>query len=354
VIEQILELARWAPSGDNTQPWRFELTGDDTLVVHGFDTREHCVYDFEGHPSQISIGAMLETLRIAATGHRMRAEIKRRAAAPDDKPTFDIRLLPDDRVEPSPLIAAIVERTVQRRPMHLRPLTGAQKSALEASVGTGYRVIWRESLADRLHMARLLFRSARIRLTMPEAYRVHRDVIEFNAKFSADRIPDQAIGLDPVTTRTMQWMMASWSRVRFFNAYLGGTMLPRVELDLIPGIACAAHFVIVRAQPPTSLDDFVEAGSAVQRFWLTATREQLFLQPEMTPLIFGWYTRAEKRFSTLPALWADAITLARRWNAFFSEDIARSAVFCGRLGAGPRPTSRSLRLPLTALLKARQ
>jgi hypothetical protein len=203
-------------------------------------------------------------------------------------------------------------------------------------------------------MARLLFRSARIRLTMPEAYRVHRDVIEFNAKFSADRIPDQAIGLDPVTTRTMQWMMASWSRVRFFNAYLGGTVLPRVELDLIPGVACAAHFVIVRAQPASSLDDFVEAGSAVQRFWLTATRERLFLQPEMTPLIFGWYTRAEKRFSTLPALWADAITLARRWNAFFSEDIARSAIFCGRLGAGPRPTSRSLRLPLSALIKARQ
>src|SRR5258706_15599602 len=107
VIEQILELARWAPSGDNTQPWRFELTGDDTLVVHGFDTREHCVYAFEGHPSQISIGAMLETLRIAATSHCMRAEIKRRAASPDDKPTFDGRLLPDDRGEPSPLIAAI-------------------------------------------------------------------------------------------------------------------------------------------------------------------------------------------------------------------------------------------------------
>jgi sulfur-carrier protein adenylyltransferase/sulfurtransferase len=354
VIEQILELARWAPSGDNTQPWRFELTGEHTLVVHGFDTREHCVYDFEGHPSQISIGAMLETLRIAATGHRMQVKITRRAAAPDDKPAFDVRLVPDDRVEPSPLIAAIVERAVQRRAMRLLPLTGAQKSALEASVGADYRVIWRESLAERLHMARLLFRSAGIRLTMPEAYRVHRDVIEFNAKFSADRIPDQAIGLDPVTTRTMQWMMASWSRVKFFNTFLGGTLLPRVELDLIPGVACAAHFVIVRAQPPSTIDDFVDAGGAVQRFWLTATREQLFLQPEMTPLIFGWYTRAEKRFSTVPALWAEAISLVRHWTAFFGEDIAPRAVFCGRLGVGPRPTSRSLRLPLSALIKATQ
>src|SRR5258706_12299954 len=80
VIEQILELARWAPSGDNTQPWRFELTGDDRLVVHGFDTREHCVDDFEGHPSQISIGAILETLGIPPPRHSRRAEIKPCAA----------------------------------------------------------------------------------------------------------------------------------------------------------------------------------------------------------------------------------------------------------------------------------
>ena len=52
-IEQILELARWAPSGDNTQPWRFEIADAQSLVVHGFDTREHCVYDLDGRPSQM-------------------------------------------------------------------------------------------------------------------------------------------------------------------------------------------------------------------------------------------------------------------------------------------------------------
>jgi len=45
VVEQILDLARWAPSGDNTQPWRFEIVDEVNVVVHGFDTREHCVYD---------------------------------------------------------------------------------------------------------------------------------------------------------------------------------------------------------------------------------------------------------------------------------------------------------------------
>ncbi|HWW68783.1 MAG TPA: nitroreductase family protein, partial [Duganella sp.] len=66
-LEQILELARWAPSGDNTQPWRFEILDARRLIVHGHDTRDHCVYDLDGHPSQISLGALLETMAIAAS-----------------------------------------------------------------------------------------------------------------------------------------------------------------------------------------------------------------------------------------------------------------------------------------------
>ena len=56
VLEDILDQARWAPSGDNTQPWRFEVRGARHVVVHGFDTRSHCVYDLDGHPSQLSLG----------------------------------------------------------------------------------------------------------------------------------------------------------------------------------------------------------------------------------------------------------------------------------------------------------
>ena len=65
----ILDQARWAPSGDNTQPWRFELAAPDHVVVHASDTRADTVYDLDGHPSQISVGALLETIAIAASAH---------------------------------------------------------------------------------------------------------------------------------------------------------------------------------------------------------------------------------------------------------------------------------------------
>jgi hypothetical protein len=348
-IEQILDLARWAPSGDNTQPWRFEIVSEDRMLVHGFDTRDHCVYDLTGHPSQIALGGLLETIRIAASHFGFRADIQR-LASPETRPTFDIHLVHDPAVAPSALQPCIKARAVQRRPMKSRRLTITQKQALEASLGKRYTVVWFEGWRRRLSVARLLFRSARIRLITPEAFEVHRNVIEWNARFSTDKVPDRAIGLDPLTLRLMRWAMRDWHRIEFLNTYLAGTIGPRIQLDFVPGMACAAHFLIVYSAPPAGIDDYVAGGAAVQRFWLTATRLGLYLQPEMTPLIFAGYARERRQFSQIP----EALELAEYVRLTFDElvggHVAQRALFMGRIGAGPAPAARSTRLPVDRLM----
>src|ERR1700754_2954634 len=96
VVHQILDLARWAPSGDNVQPWRFEVVSGTHLRIHGIDTqqtRADCVYDLDGRPTQISLGALIETLSIAASGFNLRASVSRPAVGPDDtRAVFDLHL----------------------------------------------------------------------------------------------------------------------------------------------------------------------------------------------------------------------------------------------------------------------
>ena len=94
----ILDLARWAPSGDNTQPWRFEILGDEHVLVHGLDTRDHVVYDLDGHASQLAVGALLETLAIAATLEGRRAHIERRPDTPETHLLFDVRFQQESRL----------------------------------------------------------------------------------------------------------------------------------------------------------------------------------------------------------------------------------------------------------------
>lgn len=350
-IEQILDLARWAPSGDNTQPWRFEVAGEKHVVVHGHDTRHHCVYDLDGHPSQISIGALLETIAIAASTHGLRMSVERRLESPDTRPTFDIRF-ETAQVEPDPLAPFITQRSVQRRPMSTRPLTASEKAEVEAAAGDAFHILWLEGFAARLETALLMFHNAKLRLTMPEAYTVHRDVIEWNARYSEDRIPDQALGVDPMTAKLMRFVMKSWPRVAFFNKFLAGTWAPRIQMDLIPGIACGAHLVIKARDVPSTIDDYVAAGRAVQRVWLTLTRLGLQMQPELTPLIFGSYVRHGIKFTREEKLQALAEELERAVKHVIGSDAA-TAVFMARTGAGPTAKARSTRLSLQRLFDLR-
>jgi hypothetical protein len=351
-ITDILELARWAPSGDNAQPWRFEIIDDHHLVIHAFDTRNHCVYDLDGHPSQIAQGALLETLSIAASAYGLRTEFRRNPDTPDTNPDFSVELIPDRQLAPDPLFQYIKHRSVQRRLMSTSKLTEQQKQTLKDSVGKSFTIKWFESGTQRWQLAKLMFDNAKLRLTLPEAYTVHRDIIAKQSRFSDDKVPDQALGLDAMTLKLMHWVMASWQRVNFFNTYLAGHLLPRIEMDLLPGFFCGAHFAILADEPPTTIDHYVTAGRAIQRFWLTATSLDLQLQPEMTPVIFGRYAREGRVFSDLSGSMQRATNLGARLSKQLQSDAVERVVFLGRIGNGPIAVSRSLRLPMQKLFQS--
>lgn len=238
-IYKLIDVARWAPSGDNTQPWRFERISPTHFVIHGRDTRDHCVYDLDGRPSQLSLGALIESLHLAATGLGLSLDIRRRIDAPEPTPTFDVELASASAVMPHRLLTQIPKRAVDRRPYANFRLPEEHKCEVEASAGPGYRIVWYESLRERIQWAAYLWRNAGLRLRLPEAYATHRSIIEWNADSSVDRIPDRALGANALSLRSMRWALQSWKRVHFLNTWLGGTIAPRLELDLVPGYAAA-------------------------------------------------------------------------------------------------------------------
>jgi len=348
---EILELARWAPSGDNTQPWRFAIEAEDRVVVYGHDTRAHCVYDLDGRPSQISLGALLETIALAATRFGLATETRRRADSAEEQPVFDVSFRRQEGIVEDPLVRQIPERRVQRRALRLRRLLEREKQALERAVAPGFEIAWWEGWTGRCRFAWLNVANAKLRLTLPEAYAVHRDIIEWGAQTSEDRVPDAALGASVPTLVLMRWAMRSWKRVAFLNRYLAGTLAPRIELDLIPGLACAAHCVLVARRAPEVLDDYVAAGRALQRFWLTATNLGLQFQPGYTPLVFARYARDGVRFSASSRALEQARAIRAALERLLGADVTQRAMFMGRIGAGKPARARSLRLPLERLMR---
>jgi nitroreductase len=350
ILLKILDLARWAPSGDNTQPWRFQIVADDRIIVHGHDTRDEILYDFDGHASHMAHGALLETMRIAASAEGLAMAWQATADNEWRKIEYHVHFSAAPAMRIDPLFFFIEKRMVQRRPMKTTPLSAEQRQALKSAAGEGFVVQLFETFAERRAVAKLLWDNAYIRLTCREAFPVHQSIIEWGVQFSKDKIPDQAVGVDPLTAKLMRWVMKNWGRVDFFNRYLMGTVPPRIQLDYLPALLCAAHLLIRPTSASKSLEDWVGLGQAMQRVWLTATQQGLHLQPEMTPVIFRWYARAERKFSVNPELAQKAKALANHFEGIAHSTAEDAFGFFGRVGVSAVPRSRSVRLDLSQLL----
>lgn len=349
-ILRILDRARWAPSGDNTQPWRFQIIADNQLVVHGHDTRDEILYDFDGHASHMAHGALLETMRIAASAEGVAMEWRARADAECRNIEYFVSFSEAPELSADPLSPYIETRTVQRRPMRVKPLSATQRQALLDAPGDRYIVQFFECFSERKKVAKLLWNNAYIRLTCPEAFPIHQSIIEWGARYSKDRIPEEAVGVDPVTAKIMRWVMCSWKRVEFFNRYLFGTIAPRIQLDYLPALFCASHVLIRPVNRLQSYLDWVHLGVAMQRVWLCATQHGLSLQPQMTPVIFRWYAQADRTFSAVPELASRATILARSFEQLAIASPEDSFGFFGRIGMSAVPLSRSVRRDLDELM----
>lgn len=345
--EEIINLARWAPSGDNTQCWKFQLIDDTSFVVIANDTRDSVVYDLDGHSSHIAHGALLETIEISASQFGFSVDIKS-DFADETQLKFHISLIKDATIDASKLAPYIKTRTVQRRPMGTQPLTAVEKAELEQEVPNGYKIQWFDNKEDKLAIAKLNFCNAKTRLTMYEAYKVHKEIIDWNKQYSETKIPEQALGVDWLTARMMQWLFKSWGRVKFANTYLAGTLLPRLQLDFIPSLKSSAHFAIIAEKAPKTIEEYILVGRILQRVWLTATKLQLGFQPEQTPVIFSRYIDNEIKFTED----INVINNANKGKALFESifEQPKNTVFLARLGRSTAPKSRSIRKPLDGLI----
>lgn len=352
-LRQILDLARWAPSGDNSQPWRFACANDGTVkIVISF--QKPSVFDREYFATAMSAGALLETLKIAARCLGFVALIGEGQFQGSETLVFSVRIEKDPEASSDPLASVIKTRSVCRSLYETRILTDAQKAALVTSVGHEYEIVWLDG-AKKWEAVKVLCAAEKLRTFTPEVFREYQRVIDWKAQTSPDKMPGASMGLDAFTVKFAVLMFKSWNFYRLCNYVLGGYLLSLLKLDLLPGLGCAGHFVLLAKSKPQTILDHVKAGEAMQRLWLTATSLGLVHQPSITPLAFARYGQDTKDFSVHPKAMHWARAVRRRMSALLGGDsVLDRTVWFGRIGEA-RPSHhqnecRSLRRPLVELL----
>jgi hypothetical protein len=251
------------------------------------------------------------------------------------------------------LSGQIQRRSVDRRPYQLRPLSAEDRRALSDAVGPEFSVEWHESLAARRKVAALTRLATDIRLRIPETFDIHNHIVDWKRTHSPDAIPSRALGLDALTLKIMRWTLAKRQRTDMANR-MGSPVFAGLQMDFLPGIFSAAYFTFRLKQRATGqaeeASQLLRVGQAVQRFWLTATKLGLALQPCLATLAFAHYGRAKEPFTVSAAERRKAEQLAGRAEATLGD--VPSLRFIGRIGfPKAKLESRSLRRPLAQLVR---
>ncbi len=346
LIERILDVARWAPSPDNSQPWAFEILAPDRLHMQVNIEAENPYQFAQSRPNWLSAGMMLEALRLAALDHGQQLSWTKQNTG------FDIRLQPT--AAPADALSAYIKmRAVDRSVYRRTPLTETAKQALTSACGPGYQLRWLETPDERWRYAKLAALSSAMRLRSQACHGVHQKIIDWSNRFSVDGLPSTSLGVNIFSQTLLRWGLKSWAKMQLLNKFLRADLLAGAEMDLLPGVMSAGYVVIAaNGDFPLSEDDILIAGARIYRLWLEATRQRLAFQPALGPCLAVAVAQG-----TAPLVDVSAATLDRVKHV--PSELARLTglpverlLFAARLGQPLKKyvNSRSLRRSLATIV----
>lgn len=260
----LLQWAVLAPSRHNTQPWIFEIQGDE-LRVHADLSRALPAADPDGRQLVMSCGAVIANLRLAAAhfGHATSAEVvvgvrrdgllarvwleERCSSTPELEEMFQAiprrrtNRLPLDAREPAEGLVTALLREARSEGASLRPVDEGERRAVAELVAEGDRIEW----------ASPRFRAELAHWTRP------------NGTHRRDGMPGYALGMSDAAAMLHPLL------VRFRSS--GRDAAAR---DQRRATSCKA--LVVLSTPRDGTAEWLAAGEALQRVLLRAAANGLY------------------------------------------------------------------------------
>lgn len=341
-FEPLLSAAVRAPSGDNTQPWRFVVDADaGTIALEVDATRDPSPMNANQRMARIAAGAALENLLRAAGGRGWDVAWER-----GEKPALaKVRLAGGDgtasRVEDSIAARVTNRRLYDGRPMPSGLLDGLARETPELEGVTTHWVVGADRLAA---LAPLIGRADALMFGEPSMRRA------FLSKVRFDAAPDEAVA-EGLSLASLELGAADRLALRLM------THAPDwlLELGGAPGVfaskarrlvTSASGLCLVAAPDDVEATDLI-VGRAMQRAWLVLTSRGLAAQPMMSlPVLENALEHGDGALRE--ALGADRVAaLGDEFRALTPEVGGRRPAFLLRFGFAEAPSGRTGRLPLS-------
>ncbi len=351
-LQQIAEAASLAPSGGNSQPWRFLYKNDRFYIYHDA-FHSYSLLDYNNLGSCIAFGAMLENIRLrsATLGLAVREDV--------------FPLNQEDRLV---AVLSFKNEPVHNTLLHLAPVIGTRltnrsvterKSVAPADVearmamaetidGASLKIFDTEDALQQF--AELLTNTERLRFLHPQG---HYDTFVKELRFGPEEVETTADGLDVATLNMKESDIAALSIARdpsaisFLHGLHKGSGFKKISRQNV--LTASAIGVIVMNGHDQA--HFLDGGRALERVWLEANYRNISFQP-VAQVIFMTELLMANRGTDFNAY--EHHQLQEIHDSFLqliSLEPGRFPVFVFRLyhHAG-QPAIRSLRRPINEVL----
>ena len=345
----LVSMASMAPSGGNSQPWRFSLEDGSILGFLASDRRSP-ILDFHFGASYLAIGAAAENILLAAPELGLTPVLEILQAPTPSHPLFKIRFhqatsVGNDRELFSQIPLRCTNRRLGSRKMmqveHIAVLTeeaNRAKAALE--------IITDPALLDEI--AQIIGHGDRIRLLSESMHREMMSELRWTPQEAAatrDGIDVSTLELSDAGIEVLK-LLSRWPTMQRLRHVAGGKGLEGPSRD---AISSASAFALLRVRSNGWSSRF-EGGRALQRVWLRATSLGLSIQP-MSVLVY-LFDRIEdgdtKDFDNVTL--AGLRGLRERYRRLFPIQPKSEDLLLFRIGHLDPPSARSIRLEVDAII----
>jgi hypothetical protein len=346
-LHQIIEAACQAPSGGNSQPWKFLLRNDELYIFHDIHY-SFSLLDINHLGSYIAFGAMLENIALKAASFNLSVKENIFPVKTDRRLIVVLTFTASKANNQLIYLAPVIGSRVTNRNITERKLLKEEDKFAIMSAAAGIREA-KLQLFDNVQtleaFTELLTNTERIRFLHPQG---HYDTFVNELRFSKEEAEGKADGMDVRTLNLKESEIAALriardpSAIRFLHQLNQGLGFKKISQKNV--LAASAIGVISMAGRDAA--SFLEGGRAVERVWLEANYRQIAFQPIsqvvfMTELLCNGgdlhFNEYEKQQLT---------SINDSFRKILKLEQQRFPVFVFRLCYADEPLIRSLRRPL--------
>lgn len=345
-LHKILEAGICAPSGDNTQPWKF-IVRNNFIELWNIPERDQSLYNFKQNASMIAHGALIENIAIAskAIGLRPAITLFPNLGNPDHIASM---IFEENQPQDEGLFPYIYQRATNRKPYKTELLTQDQKNTLMSAVrDLGGNLIVKDDPGSKEVLARALSKNEQL---VFENTILHKfffgHIHKSNAQImrAGGGFPIKTLELPPPLIFAFS-LFRIRSILKFFNILGLSRSIPRQTAKSYRASSAFGAIVF----PDNTHKDFLEGGRALERVWLEATRMNLSMQP-LTGILFLWQRLLAGATKELSPRHQEYIRESYQDLERTFGTQGKTIIFIFRIGAGDAPSALTPRLPLDSFI----